>query len=200
MLAPFSDVTLSGLDYCNVSAPTKTSALLPALLILPSLIIWSFVSWFSIHASYPPPPRAHLSVPSLTSLLLSLPHCRTPEPVYSTVNKLCDKAPSPRHYSPFECNKSLLHSTPLPSYHLSLFPDSDISRYFLLPCSPLVCQIFQNPTTPRVSLHATATVCTFHFTLMRCLSASTVYFLNQRVLLSFVFVSVIRAKTENWTL
>ncbi|XP_075876161.1 disks large homolog 2 isoform X8 [Nelusetta ayraudi] len=53
---------------------------------------------------------------------------RTPEPVYSTVNKLCDKAPSPRHYSPFECNKSLLHSTPLPSYHLSLFPDSDISR------------------------------------------------------------------------
>ncbi|XP_029304945.1 disks large homolog 2 isoform X13 [Cottoperca gobio] len=52
---------------------------------------------------------------------------RPPEPVYSTVNKLCDKAPSPRHYSPVECDKSLLHSAPLP-YHLSLFPDSDITR------------------------------------------------------------------------
>lgn len=94
----------------------------------------------------PRPSVSHLSVPSLTSLLLSLPHCRTPEPVYSTVNKLCDRAPSPRHYSPFELNKSLLHSTPLPSYHLSLFPDSDISRYFLLPCSPLVCQCFPTPS------------------------------------------------------
>ncbi|XP_051257460.1 disks large homolog 2 isoform X37 [Dicentrarchus labrax] len=53
---------------------------------------------------------------------------RPPEPVYSTVNKLCDKAPSPRHYSPVECDKSLLHSAPLPNYHLSLFPDSDITR------------------------------------------------------------------------
>uniref|UniRef100_A0A8C4DIG5 Disks large homolog 2 n=1 Tax=Dicentrarchus labrax TaxID=13489 RepID=A0A8C4DIG5_DICLA len=52
---------------------------------------------------------------------------RPPEPVYSTVNKLCDKAPSPRHYSPVECDKSLLHSAPLPNYHLSLFPDSDIT-------------------------------------------------------------------------
>ncbi|KAJ4929767.1 hypothetical protein JOQ06_018788 [Pogonophryne albipinna] len=52
---------------------------------------------------------------------------RPPEPVYSTVNKLCDKAPSPRHYSPVECDKSLLHSAPLP-YQLSLFPDSDITR------------------------------------------------------------------------
>ncbi|XP_075957718.1 disks large homolog 2 isoform X1 [Anarhichas minor] len=52
---------------------------------------------------------------------------RPPEPVYSTVNKLCDKAPSPRHYSPVECDKSLLHSVPLP-YHLSLFPDSDFTR------------------------------------------------------------------------
>uniref|UniRef100_A0A8D2ZR15 Disks large-like 2 n=1 Tax=Scophthalmus maximus TaxID=52904 RepID=A0A8D2ZR15_SCOMX len=50
---------------------------------------------------------------------------RPPEPVYSTVNKLCDKAPSPRHYSPVECDKSLLHSVPLPNYHLGLFPDSD---------------------------------------------------------------------------
>ncbi|KAM9348316.1 disks large homolog 2 isoform 2-T2 [Symphorus nematophorus] len=53
---------------------------------------------------------------------------RPPEPVYSTVNKLCDKAPSPRHYSPVECDKSLLHSVPLPNYHLSLFPDSDFTR------------------------------------------------------------------------
>ncbi|KAM4620854.1 disks large homolog 2 isoform 3-T3 [Polymixia lowei] len=53
---------------------------------------------------------------------------RPPEPVYSTVNKLCDKAPSPRHYSPVECDKSLLHSVPLPSYHLGLFPDSDVTR------------------------------------------------------------------------
>ncbi|XP_034461564.1 disks large homolog 2 isoform X11 [Hippoglossus hippoglossus] len=53
---------------------------------------------------------------------------RHPEPVYSTVNKLCDKAPSPRHYSPVECDKSLLHSAPLPNYHLGLFPDSDIHR------------------------------------------------------------------------
>ncbi|XP_056262249.1 disks large homolog 2 isoform X12 [Pseudoliparis swirei] len=52
---------------------------------------------------------------------------RPPEPVYSTVNKLCDKAPSPRHYSPVECDKILLHSVPLP-YHLSLFPDSDFTR------------------------------------------------------------------------
>ncbi|KAM6969902.1 disks large homolog 2 isoform 4-T4 [Aplochiton taeniatus] len=53
---------------------------------------------------------------------------RPPEPVYSTVNKLCDKAPSPRHYSPFECDKSLLHSVPFPHYHLGLLPDSDITR------------------------------------------------------------------------
>nr|XP_029135579.1 disks large homolog 2 isoform X3 [Labrus bergylta] len=53
---------------------------------------------------------------------------RPPEPVYSTVNKLCDKAPSPRHYSPVECEKSLLHSAPLPNFHLSLFPESDINR------------------------------------------------------------------------
>ncbi|XP_047462462.1 disks large homolog 2 isoform X33 [Mugil cephalus] len=49
---------------------------------------------------------------------------RPAEPVYSTVNK----APSPRHYSPVECDKSLLHSAPLPNYHLSLFPESDVAR------------------------------------------------------------------------
>uniref|UniRef100_A0A7N6A275 Discs, large homolog 2 (Drosophila) n=1 Tax=Anabas testudineus TaxID=64144 RepID=A0A7N6A275_ANATE len=50
---------------------------------------------------------------------------RPAEPVYSTVNKLCDKAPSPRHYSPVESDKSLFHSAPLPNYHLSLFPQTE---------------------------------------------------------------------------
>ncbi|XP_069046144.1 disks large homolog 2 isoform X30 [Lepisosteus oculatus] len=53
---------------------------------------------------------------------------RPPEPVYSTVNKLCDKPPSPRHYSPVECDKSLLHSIPFPHYHIGLLPDSEITR------------------------------------------------------------------------
>ncbi|XP_035288178.1 disks large homolog 2 isoform X31 [Anguilla anguilla] len=53
---------------------------------------------------------------------------RPPEPVYSTVNKLCDRAPSPRHYSPLECDKSLLHSVPFPHYHIGLLPDSEITR------------------------------------------------------------------------
>ncbi|CAB1316720.1 unnamed protein product, partial [Coregonus sp. 'balchen'] len=48
---------------------------------------------------------------------------RPPEPVYSTVNK----APSPRHYSPVECDKSLLHSIPFPHYHLGLLPDFEIT-------------------------------------------------------------------------
>uniref|UniRef100_A0A8C5ANF3 Discs, large homolog 2 (Drosophila) n=1 Tax=Gadus morhua TaxID=8049 RepID=A0A8C5ANF3_GADMO len=52
---------------------------------------------------------------------------RPPEPVYSTVNKLCDKLPSPRHYSPLEDDKSLLHSVPFPTYHLGLFPDTDVT-------------------------------------------------------------------------
>ncbi|KAG7471329.1 hypothetical protein MATL_G00123420 [Megalops atlanticus] len=53
---------------------------------------------------------------------------RPPEPVYSTVNKLCDRAPSPRHYSPVECDKSFLHPVPFPHYHVGLLPDSDITR------------------------------------------------------------------------
>ncbi|XP_034779255.1 disks large homolog 2 isoform X27 [Acipenser ruthenus] len=53
---------------------------------------------------------------------------RPPEPVYSTVNKLCDKPPSPRHYSPAESDKSLLHSIPFPHYHIGLLPDSEITR------------------------------------------------------------------------
>ncbi|KAF4081978.1 hypothetical protein AMELA_G00146490 [Ameiurus melas] len=53
---------------------------------------------------------------------------RPPEPVYSTVNKLCDRAPSPRHYSPVEFDKSPLHSVPFPHYHVGVLPDSDITR------------------------------------------------------------------------
>ncbi|AWP00571.1 putative disks large -like 2 isoform 2 [Scophthalmus maximus] len=83
---------------------------------------------------------------------------RPPEPVYSTVNKLCDKAPSPRHYSPVECDKSLLHSVPLPNYHLGLFPDSDTTRYFPAPFStPPLCPI-PPPVEPRkVVLHKGST-------------------------------------------
>uniref|UniRef100_A0A670Y2D3 Discs large MAGUK scaffold protein 2 n=1 Tax=Pseudonaja textilis TaxID=8673 RepID=A0A670Y2D3_PSETE len=54
---------------------------------------------------------------------------RPPEPVYSTVNKYCDKPPSPRHYSPVECDKSFLLSAPYPHYHIGLLPDSEIIRY-----------------------------------------------------------------------
>lgn len=54
---------------------------------------------------------------------------RPPEPVYSTVNKFCDKPPSPRHYSPVECDKSFLLSAPYPHYHIGLLPDSEIIRY-----------------------------------------------------------------------
>ncbi|XP_012580805.1 PREDICTED: disks large homolog 2 isoform X3 [Condylura cristata] len=53
---------------------------------------------------------------------------RPPEPVYSTVNKLCDKPASPRHYSPVECDKSFLLSAPYPHYHLGLLPDSEMTR------------------------------------------------------------------------
>ncbi|OXB73956.1 UNVERIFIED_CONTAM: hypothetical protein H355_012954, partial [Colinus virginianus] len=54
---------------------------------------------------------------------------RPPEPVYSTVNKLCDKPPSPRHYSPVECDKNFLLTAPYPHYHIGLLPDSEITRY-----------------------------------------------------------------------
>ncbi|XP_053160262.1 disks large homolog 2 isoform X15 [Hemicordylus capensis] len=53
-------------------------------------------------------------------------YTRPPEPVYSTVNKFCDKPPSPRHYSPVECDKSFLLSAPYPHYHIGLLPDSEI--------------------------------------------------------------------------
>ncbi|XP_043927091.1 disks large homolog 2 isoform X3 [Protopterus annectens] len=50
------------------------------------------------------------------------------EPVYSTVNKLCDKPPSPRHYSPLDCEKSFLLSAPYPLYHQGVIPDIEITR------------------------------------------------------------------------
>ncbi|XP_035242214.1 disks large homolog 2-like isoform X10 [Anguilla anguilla] len=53
---------------------------------------------------------------------------RPPEPVYSTVNKLCDRAPSPRHYSPVECDRSFLHPVPFPHVHVGLLPDTEITR------------------------------------------------------------------------
>ncbi|KAM7065265.1 disks large homolog 2 isoform 2-T3 [Acridotheres tristis] len=56
-------------------------------------------------------------------------YTRPPEPVYSTVNKLCDKPPSPRHYSPVECDKSFLLSAPYPHYHVGLLPDSEITSH-----------------------------------------------------------------------
>uniref|UniRef100_A0A671S5T2 Disks large homolog 2-like n=1 Tax=Sinocyclocheilus anshuiensis TaxID=1608454 RepID=A0A671S5T2_9TELE len=53
---------------------------------------------------------------------------RPPEPVYSTVNKLSDRAPSPRLYSPVEFDKSPMHSIPhFPHYHVGLLPDSEIT-------------------------------------------------------------------------
>ncbi|XP_048795853.1 disks large homolog 2 isoform X5 [Lagopus muta] len=55
-------------------------------------------------------------------------YTRPPEPVYSTVNKLCDKPPSPRHYSPVECDKNFLLTAPYPHYHIGLLPDSEITR------------------------------------------------------------------------
>ncbi|XP_034614948.1 disks large homolog 2 isoform X10 [Trachemys scripta elegans] len=56
-------------------------------------------------------------------------YTRPPEPVYSTVNKLCDKPPSPRHYSPVECDKSFLLTAPYPHYHIGLLPDSEITSH-----------------------------------------------------------------------
>ncbi|XP_061484920.1 disks large homolog 2 isoform X9 [Rhineura floridana] len=59
-------------------------------------------------------------------MLLEDDYTRPSEPVYSTVNKFCDKPPSPRHYSPVECDKSFLLTAPYPHYHLGLLPDSEI--------------------------------------------------------------------------
>ncbi|XP_044524868.1 disks large homolog 2 [Gracilinanus agilis] len=56
-------------------------------------------------------------------------YTRPPEPVYSTVNKLCEKPSSPRHYSPVECDKSFLLSSPYPHYHMGLLPDTEITSH-----------------------------------------------------------------------
>lgn len=87
-----------------------------------------FVKWFGVCANQ-------------TFFLFLLYH-RPPEPVYSTVNKLCDKPASPRHYSPVECDKSFLLSSPYPHYHLGLLPDSEMTRYcmrFLTSSSQIAC-------------------------------------------------------------
>ncbi|XP_069825805.1 disks large homolog 2 isoform X3 [Dendropsophus ebraccatus] len=55
-------------------------------------------------------------------------YTRSPEPVYSTVNKLSEKPSSPRHYSPVECDKSFLLTSPYPHFHGGLLPESEISR------------------------------------------------------------------------
>ncbi|XP_071990109.1 disks large homolog 2 isoform X7 [Engystomops pustulosus] len=55
-------------------------------------------------------------------------YTRSPEPVYSTVNKLNDKPSSPRHYSPIECDNSFLLTSPFPHFHGGLLPESEISR------------------------------------------------------------------------
>ncbi|XP_069060049.1 disks large homolog 2 isoform X2 [Pleurodeles waltl] len=55
-------------------------------------------------------------------------YTRPPEPVYSTVNKLSERPPSPRNYSPLECEKSFLLPSPYPQYHLGLLSEPEISR------------------------------------------------------------------------
>ncbi|XP_028903790.1 disks large homolog 2 isoform X2 [Ornithorhynchus anatinus] len=62
-------------------------------------------------------------------MLMEDDYTRPPEPVYSTVNKLCDKPSSPRHYSPVEYDKSFLLSSPYPHYHLGLLPDAEITSH-----------------------------------------------------------------------
>lgn len=65
---------------------------------------------------------------------LLFPHFRPPEPVYSTVNKHCEKAPSPRHSFPADFNQSPVHSSPQPNCHLNPLPDPN-ARYSPLPSS-----------------------------------------------------------------
>ncbi|XP_063287383.1 disks large homolog 2 isoform X2 [Pelobates fuscus] len=55
-------------------------------------------------------------------------YTRSPEPVYSTVNKLGEKPCSPGHYSPIECDKNFLLTSPYPQFHGGLLPESEISR------------------------------------------------------------------------
>ncbi|KAM4845851.1 disks large homolog 2 isoform 2-T2 [Thomomys bottae] len=67
--------------------------------------------------------------PIAKHMLVEDDYTRPPEPVYSTVNKLCDKPASPRHYSPVECDKSFLLSAPYSHYHLGLLPDSEMTSH-----------------------------------------------------------------------
>ncbi|XP_063806717.1 disks large homolog 2 [Pseudophryne corroboree] len=55
-------------------------------------------------------------------------YTRSPEPVYSTVNKLSERPSSPRHYSPVDCEKSFLLTSPYPHFHGGLLPELEISR------------------------------------------------------------------------
>ncbi|XP_041438786.1 disks large homolog 2 isoform X2 [Xenopus laevis] len=55
-------------------------------------------------------------------------YTRSPEPVYSTVNKLVEKPSSPRHFSPVECDKSFHLTSPYPTFHGGLMSESEISR------------------------------------------------------------------------
>ena len=129
------------LVHVPVAPPPPPRPVLYLFFIPPVLHHYASLSLVCIPVGSPPPRSLDTNLCSCLSL-----HCRHPEPVYSTVNKLCDKAPSPRHYSPVECDKSLLHSAPLPNYHLGLFPDSDIHRYFPPPplCTPPLCPIPSN--------------------------------------------------------
>eukprot|EP00062_Callorhinchus_milii_P002003 gi/632937738/ref/XP_007900858.1/ PREDICTED: disks large homolog 2 isoform X11 [Callorhinchus milii] len=53
---------------------------------------------------------------------------RPPEPVYSTVNKMCDTPASPSHYFPVEYDKSYHHSANYSHYYVGLVPDSELTR------------------------------------------------------------------------
>uniref|UniRef100_A0A6I8QHX9 Discs large homolog 2 n=2 Tax=Xenopus tropicalis TaxID=8364 RepID=A0A6I8QHX9_XENTR len=55
-------------------------------------------------------------------------YTRSPEPVYSTVNKLAEKPSTPRHFSPVECDKSFLLTSPYPTFHGGLMSELEISR------------------------------------------------------------------------
>ncbi|XP_075707514.1 disks large homolog 2 isoform X3 [Rhinoderma darwinii] len=78
-------------------------------------------------SSLPPiSPGTYSPIPK--HMLVEDDYTRSPEPVYSTVNKLSDKISSPRHYSPVECDKSFLLTSPYPHFHGGLLPETEISR------------------------------------------------------------------------
>uniref|UniRef100_A0A3B3CFN2 Discs, large homolog 2 (Drosophila) n=1 Tax=Oryzias melastigma TaxID=30732 RepID=A0A3B3CFN2_ORYME len=81
---------------------------------------------------------------------------RPPEPVYSTVNKHCEKAPSPRHSFPADFNKSPLHSSPQPNCHLNPLPDPN-ARYSPLPSSHFSASRQPSSEPRKVVLHKGST-------------------------------------------